>query len=103
MKKTLFIFLASFCIPTIAEDCGCKIYPFEPNPPCYKKCIKYLVENKNVKLTDIENIEPSVAVSIFALRKKERDSIVNLDSITNQKELQLEAIKVIPAQGEWRL
>ena len=103
MKKIFLFTLAFISVPAIAEeDCACKIYPFEPNPPCYKECVKLLVENKNVRLTEIENLDPSVALSVFALRKQGLESGVDLNSINNQKQLEFEAIKVVPAQGEWR-
>ena len=87
----------------IADDCACNIYPFKPNPPCYKNCIRFLVKNKDMKITDIQGIKPSVVLSIFALRNDERGAMANFDAIKGRDRLEAEAVKIIPAQGEWRM
>jgi hypothetical protein len=99
MKKILFIVFVFMCSVVHAQDCTCDIYPFEPNPPCFKQCVKFLVKNKEVKLSGIQNLDPGVAVSISALRNVKDLSNLNLEFITNKKELEEEAVKIIPDQG----
>ena len=52
----------------IAHACDCSIYPFEPNPPCVRECVKKLTLDSSISLNKIQNIDPTVAHDIWQLR-----------------------------------
>lgn len=103
MRLLLVLLMASFNSSLFANDCACNIYPFKPNPPCFENCVRFLVQNKDVKIADVKGIEPRVVLSIFALRNDERGAVVNFDAIKDRDRLEAEAVKAIPSQGEWRM
>ena len=92
------IVLAS-ALPASAQDCDCTVYPFRPNPPCYKQCVAKLSADRSL-LGDVRGIDPGVAVGITVLSRSQNRDTVDFGSIKDKKTLEEAAYKVVKEQGE---
>jgi len=96
MKIIIFLLLA---IPALAQadSCTCKAYPFTPDPPCFKECVKLLVTDKSISLKSIKGLDPGVAVSIDTLRENrgEKFTAHEFDGINNKTSLEMKAAEKV--------
>jgi len=99
MRISVVILLMFMGQSVSADECPCDAYPFEPNPPCYSQCVKFLIENSDIKLSQIKNLDPGVAISVSILRRDDFERFANIEKIMNKENLEAEAVKVIPDRG----
>lgn len=106
MKTTVTALLLSLIAGVVsAKECNCSIYPFEPNPPCFRICVKTLSLDTNKDLSTVKNIDPGVAVGIKVLSESESPEAtiskgtnvkhINFNKINGKADLEREALKLL--------
>jgi hypothetical protein len=72
------IILLTIAMPTMA--CDCKMYPFTPNPPCFKECTKKIATG-SLNLESVENMDVQSRATFERLRRSSipMSAIDNLD------------------------
>lgn len=103
MKPTVAALLLSLFAGAVSgKECNCSIYPFEPNPPCFRICVKALSLDTSKDLSSVKNIDPGVAVGIKVLSEGERHETggtdmrhINFNNINEKADLEREALKLL--------
>lgn len=94
MKKVVSLLLLYFTTCVSATECDCSIYPFKPNPPCYRMCVANLSSGKDIDLSNIKNIDPEVSAAITVLSKSTDRNAIKFEKINGEVDLIRAAAKV---------
>jgi hypothetical protein len=111
MKTIITASLLSLFAATVsAKECNCSTYPFTPNPPCFRICVKALSLDTNADLSTVKNIDPGVAIGIKVLSEGERQETtitkgmdmkhINFSNINEKADLEREALKLLNTKSK---
>ncbi len=89
---TLVIILVFMSAQKImAEDCNCTIFPFKPDPPCFKICATSLIDKATIEeLEFIVGLDKDVAQrSVSFAKKGPVESLDMYKQVLSEKEFQM--------------
>lgn len=66
--------LTAVNMPVNASECTCMSYPFDPNPPCFKQCVKKSIESDGKNLSTIKNLPDSVRTNLEVLVERKKNN-----------------------------